>query len=99
MARRKSNKRKENALVRYFRDTMMELRKVRWPTREQAIALTKIVGLVTLGMAILLGALDLFFGWLVRGIINQNVGFMIGGAVIAAALVGAGVLIGQGEEG
>jgi preprotein translocase subunit SecE len=99
MARRKSNKRKENALVRYFRDTLVELRKVRWPTREQAFALTKIVGLVTLGMAILLGALDLFFGWVVRGIIDQNVWFMVGGALVAAVLVGAGFWIGQGEEG
>ncbi len=97
-SKKKKGRKQENALLRYFRDTRSELRKVRWPTREEALALTRIVGLVTFGMAILLGALDLFFGWVLRGIINQNLLFVILGVVILAGIATAAVLIGQGEE-
>jgi preprotein translocase subunit SecE len=89
---------KENAILKYFRDTRSELRKVRWPTREQALALTRIVLLVTLGMAILLGALDLFFNWLLRGIVAQNLLYMVLGVVVVVALGVGAYLIGQGEE-
>ena len=46
---------KENAVLAYFRSTRTELRKVHWPTREQAWNLTKIVFAVTLSMAVFLG--------------------------------------------
>lgn len=49
---------KENALVKYLRETRAELRKVTWPTRDEARNLTGIVLLVTVVMAILLGAID-----------------------------------------
>ena len=97
-SRKRKGRKQENALLRYFRDTRSELRKVRWPSRKEALALTRIVGLVTLGMAIFLGALDLFFGWVLRGIINQNLLFVILGFVILAGIMTAAVLIGQGEE-
>jgi preprotein translocase subunit SecE len=96
--RKKRGRKQENALLRYFRDTRIELRKVHWPSREEALALTRIVGLVTLGMAIFLGALDLFFGWVLRGIISENLLFVILGVVILAGVAAAAVLIGQGEE-
>lgn len=87
-----------NPIVGYFRATRAELRKVRWPTLQQGLAMTKIVLAVTFGMAIFLGALDFFFGWLLRGIIAQNILYIILGAVVAFALLGASYLIGQGEE-
>ncbi len=48
----------ENVVVRYFRETRVELSKVSWPSREEAINLTIVVLAVTFSMAIFLGALD-----------------------------------------
>lgn len=60
--------REPNAVQRLVRETVAELRKVSWPTRAEAIALTRIVIIVMIIMAILLGGLDWvffrFFGWL-----------------------------------
>ena len=89
---------KENAIIAYFRKTWAELKRVRWPTFEQGWAMTKIVLAVTFGMAIFLGALDFFFGWLIGNIIARNILFIILGVVVAAALVGAVYLIGRGDE-
>jgi preprotein translocase subunit SecE len=47
-----------NAIFRFYRETVGELRKVSWPTREEAINLTFIVVLVLVAMAILLGGID-----------------------------------------
>ena len=54
-------KKGENAIVRYFRETWFELRKVSWPTRSEAINLTLIVVAVTAFLAIVLGVLDWVF--------------------------------------
>ena len=45
----------------YFRETIGELRKVSWPTRKEAINLTKIVIIVMVIMAIFLGGIDFLF--------------------------------------
>jgi preprotein translocase subunit SecE len=59
---KKTEKKKgENAIVRYFRETWFELRKVSWPTRSEAINLTLIVVAVTGFLAIVLGVLDWVF--------------------------------------
>jgi preprotein translocase subunit SecE len=79
---------KENAIVRYLRDTRAELRKVHWPTRQEAWNLTKIVLAVTISMAILLGFLDYVFSVELKGIIDGNA-VAIGAAVV---LVVASVL-------
>ncbi|MEN8172938.1 MAG: preprotein translocase subunit SecE [Chloroflexota bacterium] len=50
-----------NALTRFYRETVGELRKVTWPTRQEAITLTKIVLVVTFGMSAFLGVLDFLF--------------------------------------
>ena len=60
----------DNALVRYFKETRAEIRKVTWPTREEATNLTLIVLAVTLAMAIFLGAVDYVFATLIRLIIG-----------------------------
>lgn len=98
MADQKKKTKKENPIVAYFRSTRAELRKVRWPTLEQGWSMTKIVVAVTFGMSVFLGALDFFFGWLLRNIIAQNFLFYILGVVVVAALLGAAYFIGQGEE-
>ena len=55
---------KGNVIVRYFKETRAELRKVNWPTRQQAINLTLIVLAVTVFMAVLLGVIDYLFAQL-----------------------------------
>jgi len=49
---------KENAIVRFYRETVGELRRVSWPTRDEAINLTKIVVVVLVVMAVFLGLVD-----------------------------------------
>jgi preprotein translocase subunit SecE len=49
------------AIQRYFRETIGELRKVSWPTRQEAINLTKIVLVVIFAMSIFLGVLDIIY--------------------------------------
>ena len=58
------------AIARYLRETRAELRKVTWPTREQATRLTLIVLAVTIVMAMLLGTIDYLFAALFRLIIR-----------------------------
>ena len=48
-----------NAIARWYRETVGELRKVSWPTREEALRLTWIVIIVLVGMAAFLGLVDL----------------------------------------
>jgi len=48
-------------IVRYLKETRAEIRKVTWPTRQEAINLTGIVLAVTVFMATLLALLDLLF--------------------------------------
>jgi len=42
---------KENRVVHYFRETRAELRKVVWPTREEAINLTLVVVVTIVAMS------------------------------------------------
>jgi len=49
---------RENAIQRFFRETMGELRKVHWPTWPEARRLTIIVIVVLILMAIFLGLVD-----------------------------------------
>lgn len=60
-AEKSIERRQPNAIVRYFRETSGELKKVNWPTRREAINLTAIVLAVTFGMSIVMGFLDLIF--------------------------------------
>jgi preprotein translocase subunit SecE len=49
---------RDNRLVRYYRETRAELRKVVWPTREEAINLTGIVVGTIVAMSIFFGTVD-----------------------------------------
>ncbi len=60
-AEKSIERRQPNAIVRYFRETSGELKKVNWPTRREAINLTAIVLAVTFAMSIVMGFLDLLF--------------------------------------
>ncbi len=58
MAGRDDKPRRENAIQRFFRETIGELRKVNWPTWPEARRLTIIVIIVLIFMAIFLGIVD-----------------------------------------
>ncbi len=50
--------RRTSALVQYLNETRSELRKVVWPTREQAQTLTIVVLFVVVLMTAILGGMD-----------------------------------------
>lgn len=52
---------KDNVITRYFKETIAELKKVSWPTRQEALNLTLIVVGFTIFMAVLLGLIDYIF--------------------------------------
>ncbi len=54
-----------NAIQRFWRETVGELRKVSWPTTQEAYNLTKIVLIVLVAMAAFLGLLDSGFSWVI----------------------------------
>ncbi len=49
---------KENRIVQYIRETRAELRKVVWPTREEATNLTIIVVATIVAMSAFFGVID-----------------------------------------
>jgi preprotein translocase subunit SecE len=53
---------KQNAAQRYFNETVGELRKVSWPTRQEAVQLTILVLIVMVFMGAFLGLMDLLAG-------------------------------------
>jgi preprotein translocase SecE subunit len=74
-------------LIDYFRGVSAEVAKVTWPTREQARLLTSVVLATTVVLSILLGSIDLFYGWwFQRGFDSTSV--FIGIAVPVLALLG-----------
>ncbi len=91
--KKKSNILRENAVVNYLRDTRAELRKVHWPSREEAWGLTQIVLLVTVSAALFLGLLDYLFAREMKGLISGSpiaigivVVFAIAGVLVALIL-------------
>jgi preprotein translocase subunit SecE len=87
--KKKAKPSKENAIVRYLRETRAELRKVHWPTREEAWSLTQVVLVVTVSMALLLGLLDYLFALELQGIVTGSA-VAVGAAVV---VIVAGVVI------
>ena len=61
MTQKKTPRKQPNAIQRYYRETVGELRKVTWPTREEALNLTWITLIVLVVMSIFLGSLDYLF--------------------------------------
>jgi preprotein translocase subunit SecE len=65
-----SAKRQPNRVQRYLRETIGELRKVNWPTRQEATNLTIIVLIVTFSMSAVLGLLDFIYTRLIALILS-----------------------------
>ena len=62
---------KDNPILNYLKATRAEVRKVNWPTRQEALRLTMVVLAVTIFMALILGALDYLFAQLIGFIIRS----------------------------
>ena len=58
---KKGTRKKQNFIARYLRETVGELRKVSWPTRQEATGLTIVVLIVVTLMSIFLGVLDFIY--------------------------------------
>ena len=69
-----NKKAQPNAVTRYLRETRGEMRKVTWPTNEEAWRLTGIVLAFTLVFSLFLGSLD----WIWSTMVEWIVRFMIG---------------------
>ena len=70
MADKKDSK-KQNAIQRFTRETVGELRKVSWPTRQEAWQLTVIV-------LVVLAFMSVFLGIVVDNVARQLLSLLIG---------------------
>lgn len=70
----KAESNQPNALVRYLRETRGEIRKVTWPTKQEAWRLTAIVLAVTLASAVFLWFWDTVFSNGLHFLIERMVG-------------------------
>jgi preprotein translocase subunit SecE len=71
VAKTQSSRRQSNAIIRYLRETVAELRKVNWPTRQEATRLTIIVLVVVGVMSAYLGFADALFTRVIGLIISS----------------------------
>ena len=76
-------------IVAYFQGVIAEVQKVTWPTSEEAFRMTRLVLSVTVAFSIVLGAIDLFYGWWFQQGIDDTAIFLIVGAIVAV-IAGAG---------
>ena len=70
MADKKVAHQQKNSILRFKDETVGELRKVTWPTRQEATNLTTIVLIVIASMALFLGLLDILFSRIFGLLIN-----------------------------
>ena len=56
---------KPNRIQKWWRETVGELRKITWPTKDEALNMTKIVIIVVLVTAVFLGVVDFIFSRLI----------------------------------
>lgn len=61
---------KKNPILGYFQDSYEELKKVTWPTRNQAVRLTFIVIGFCIALALIVGILDFAFNTGYRALVN-----------------------------
>ena len=70
MAEKKASK-KQNVIQRFTRETLGELRKVSWPTRQEAWQMTLIV-------LVVLAFMSVFLGIIVDGVAGQLLNLLLG---------------------
>ncbi|MFY9463313.1 MAG: preprotein translocase subunit SecE [Candidatus Sungiibacteriota bacterium] len=55
-----------NRIITFLKESRVELKKVRWPTREETIRYTTSVILISMALAIFLGGLDYLFQFILN---------------------------------
>ena len=60
----KREKKMFNKLANYIKETKIEMKGVKWPTKKQAVNYTLLVIVASIGVAIFLGAFDMLFAYL-----------------------------------
>lgn len=58
-------------LTKYFKESLVELKKVTWPTKKETYRYSIIVFLLSIAVAIFLGALDFIFNLGLEKIITK----------------------------
>ena len=64
-----NNKKRKSGISRWWRETVGELRKVTWPTRQEAWHLTKVVITVMVIMSAFLFGLDFVFSKIITALL------------------------------
>lgn len=67
---KETKEQQENTLVRTFRETRSELRKVVWPTREETTRLTIVVIAISVAIGLILFVSDTIFLFLYTALVN-----------------------------
>ncbi len=62
----------QDRVVRYLREVRAELTRVEWPSRAELIAMTVVVIIVLLAMALYLGAWDALFTWMFQKVLVKR---------------------------
>jgi preprotein translocase subunit SecE len=53
-------------ITTFLKEVRLELKKVTWPTRQDTVKYTMTVVIISLGVALFLGAADYIFAWLLK---------------------------------
>jgi len=61
---------KENALSKYIVESRQELKKVTWPSKKETKSHTLVVIAISIGVAVLLGAMDYLLNLLVQLVVK-----------------------------
>lgn len=72
-------------IYNYLDASLNEMRKVTWPTREETVRLTRMVLVLTILASVILGTIDVFYGWWFRQALDNETLFL-GLAVIVGGL-------------
>lgn len=67
----KDQKKQPNKVAKYFKDLKSEFKKVVWPTKQQLMNNTAVVLTVIVSIGVVVGALDLGLGALLRFIVSK----------------------------
>ena len=70
MAGKADKSKRENAIQRFYRETMGELRRVSWPSWPEARNLTIVVIIVMIAMAIFLWGIDSVSTWILSKVVG-----------------------------
>ena len=91
-----SEVKQDNRMVRYFKETRAEVRKVHWPSRKDARGLTTVVLVVTIIMTIFLGLIiSPLASWLASSLfVQQNpVAIVIWLVLAVACIIGIAIAL------